>query len=133
MQPIQNPKNDKMQNSPELDGKYLGQITQDFVLVSNTLKEAAYQLKSRKISEYPIFAISKTEVPIGQLLIGKAEMNLKWNYYFSFLEEFVQRELIQEDAIELFQNTYRDSDEFCCLFVVEQDFVNFVYIPYPED
>ena len=27
----------------------------------------------------------------------------------------------------------KDPDEFCCLFVVDQQFTNFVFIPFPED
>ncbi len=122
-----------MQNSPELDGKYLGTITKDFLGVSNTLKDAAYQLRVRKISEYPIFAISKTELEVGQLLIGKEDAPLNWNYYFSFAEEFVQRKLIEEDKLEVFQQAYRNPEEYCCLFVVDEAFVNFVFIPYPEE
>ncbi len=63
-----------MENNPELDGKYLGTISQDFAVVSNTLREAAHQLSFRKISDFPIFPISKSELPIGQLLIGRKEM-----------------------------------------------------------
>ena len=108
-----------MQNSPELDGKYMGTITKDFVVVANTLKEASYQLRVRKISEYPIFAISKQEVEIGQLLIGKVEAALNWNYYFSFAEEFLQRDLIESDKFDLFKEAYKNPDEFCCLFVID--------------
>ena len=124
-----------MQNDPELDGKYLGKITTDFVKVSNTLKEAAYLLQARKIAEFPIFPISKGKIEIGQLLIARneTELDLEWNYYFSFLDEFVQRELIDKEKLADFKANYKNPDEFCCLFVIDQDFVNFVYIPYPED
>ncbi|MFT5917736.1 MAG: hypothetical protein ACI81T_004253 [Bacteroidia bacterium] len=122
-----------MENNAELDGKYLGTISQDFAVVSNTLREAAHQLSFRKISEFPIFPISKSELPIGQLLIGRKEMALQWNYHFSFLEEFVQRNLIAEEAVDEFKKSFKKTDEFCCLFVVDGDFVNFVFIPYPED
>ena len=63
-----------MQNDPELNGKYLGTISKDFVVVADTLKEAAYQVKKRGFSEYPIFPISKVDIPIGQLLIGRDEL-----------------------------------------------------------
>ena len=124
-----------MQNDPELDGKYLGEITKDFVKVSNTLKEAAYLLRARKIAEYPIFPISRGNIEIGKILIAKneTEMGLDWNFYFSFLDEFIQRKLVGEENVEEFKASYKDPDEFCCLFVVDQSFVNFVYIPYPED
>ncbi len=121
------------ENDPELSGKYLGTISKDFVVVSNTLKEAAYQIKKRGFSDYPIFAVSKDEIPIGELLIPKKELALEWNYYASFLDEFVQRELVGEDKVEGFKQAYKNPDEFCCLFVVDKDFVSFVYIPYPEE
>ena len=122
-----------MENDPQLSGKYLGTISKDFVVVSNTLKEAAYQLKVRKISEYPIFPISKVDLPIGQLLVGKDDVATFWNYNFSFIDEFVQRGIVAEDKIEECKNTFKDPDEFCCLFVVDAEFTNFVYIPYPID
>ena len=121
-----------MYNSPELNGKYLGTISKDFVIIADTLQEAAYELKSRKISEYPIFPISKTDIEIGQLLIGKEDMALNWNYNFSFLQEFVDRELIASEKVVEFVQVYKDPEEFCCLFVTDADFVNFVFIPYPE-
>ncbi|WP_194973188.1 hypothetical protein [Aquiflexum lacus] len=120
-------------NDPELSGKYLGTITKDFIQVSEILKEASYQVRSRKFSKYPIFPISKTEQPIGQLLLNKTEKNLDWNYYITYLDEFIQRKLIAEELQEDFIKAYKDPDEFCCLFVVDGVFTSFVYIPYPED
>lgn len=122
-----------MENSTEISGKYLGNITEDFVIVADTLKEAAYQIKVNHISDFPIFAISKAPLPIGQLLIGQQDMALKWNYYASFLNEFVERGLVSIENVDFFKQTYKDADEFCCLFVVDYDFTNFVFIPYPED
>jgi len=127
-----------MENDPELDGKYLGQISQDFILVAETLKEAAYQIVKRGFSEQPIFAIAKrSDLPIGQLFIGQGEnpgeKKTQWSYYASYLDEFVQRELINKEKAEDFKSTYKDPNEFCCLFVVDEAFTNFLYIPYPVD
>jgi hypothetical protein len=122
-----------MQNDPELNGKYLGTITQDFVQVSDTLKEASYQIRKRDISKYPIFVFSREVTKIGGLLIEASERNLQWNVNASFLEDFINRKLVAEDMIEEFQQAYRDADEYCCLFVVDRDFMNFVFVPYPED
>lgn len=122
-----------MHNDPELNGKYLGSITQDFVVVSDTLKEASYQIRKRGFSDYPIFPISKIDLPIGQLLIGRSELATNWNYNASYLDEFTQREIVGVDHVEDFKKSYKNPDEFCCLFVVDDDFTNFVYIPYPEE
>ncbi len=121
----------QMQNDPELNGKYLGTITQDFIKVSKILQEASYQMRVRNISNYPIFPIAKINIPIGQIVISKIDRDLAWNYSISFLDEFIQRKLIAED--EIFIANYKNPDEFCCLFVVDEAFTNFVFVPYPED
>lgn len=58
-------------NDPELNGKYLGTITKDFVKVADTLKEASYQVRSRKFSDFPIFPVCKSDQPIE---IGRAHV-----------------------------------------------------------
>ena len=124
---------EKSMNDPELSGKYLGSITSDFAMVSETLKEASYAIRKRGFSDYPIFPIAKVQLPIGQLLIGKDDIAINWYINASFLDEFVQREIIAEDAMDDFIASFKDPDEYCCLFVVDEDFTRFVYIPYPED
>lgn len=119
-------------NDPELNGKYLGTISQDFVKVSDTLKEASYQIRKAGF-DFPIFVISKKPIALGQLLLDKIHMKLDWYYNASFLNEFMQRELVAEEREEDFKKTYKDPDEFCCLFVLDQDFAKFVFIPFPVD
>jgi hypothetical protein len=121
-----------MFNDPELNGKYLGTISQDFVKVADTLKESSYQIRKAGFA-FPIFAISKENIPIGQILYERQLLHLEWNYYASFLDEFLQRELVSKEKEDEFKNAYKDPDEFCCLFVVDRDFTSFVFIPYPED
>jgi hypothetical protein len=121
-----------MHNDPELSGKYLGTISADFVNVADTLKEASYQIRKANF-KYPIFPICREEQPIGQILLRPGVNGTAWNYYASFLDEFVQRELVATDKIEDFEKAYKDPDEFCCLFVIDPAFTNFVFIPYPED
>jgi hypothetical protein len=121
-------------NSPDLNGKYLGLISSDFVLVADTLKEAAYQIKKRGFSEFPIFVCSQRPIEIGQMLIGVGELNgNKWNYHASMMEEFVQRKLIAEENVELFVQNFKDIEEYACLFVVDGQFTNFVFIPFPDE
>lgn len=122
-----------MINDPELDGKYLGTITKDFVIVAENLKEASYQVRNRGFSDYPIFPISKSDQEIGQLLYAKKEVSTDWNYFITYLDEFIQRKLIEKNKVEEFKKIYKDPDEFCCLFVMDKDFNNIVFIPYPED
>jgi hypothetical protein len=120
-------------NDPELNGKYLGTITKDFATVSDTLLEASSQIRKMDISKYPIFVFARQEVPLGSLLVNADDLNLEWHVFASFLELFVQQGIVGTEGIEAFQATYKDADEFCCLFVLDQEFTNFVFVPYPED
>lgn len=120
-----------MNNDPELSGKYLGTISADFVKVADIIKEASYQIRKRGFSPYPVFPVCKENQPIGQLLIDSSQSGTTWNYFATYVDEFLQRGLIEKQ--EDFINAYKDPDEFCCLFVVDTEFTNFVFIPYPED
>lgn len=122
-----------MLNNPELDGKRLGRITENFIKVSDTLKEAAYQLQVREISDYPIFVLCDRPSEVGQALFEKGQFDLEYHIHFSYLDEFVQRGLVDKEKLESFLGTYKNPEEFACIFVVFEDFINFVYIPYPED
>jgi hypothetical protein len=120
-------------NDPALNGKYLGTVTQDFVKISDQVKEASYQIRKRGFSDFPIFLITKSDIPIGQLLFKDKEVGTTWSYFVTYLDEFVQRNIIANDRLDLFKASYKDPDEFCCLFVIDGEFNSFVYIPYPVD
>ena len=120
-------------NDPELDGKYLGTVSQDFIKVADYIKEASYQIRKRGFSDFPIFIISKEEIPLGQLLYKKDEVGTNWNYFITYLDEFIQRKIIEKDKVDEFKKNYKNPDEFCCLFVIDGEFTKFVFIPYPED
>jgi len=120
-------------NDPELSGKYLGTVSRDFVKISDNIKEASYQIRKRGFSDFPIFIISKAEIPLGQLLYKKEEVGTEWNYFVTYLDEFIQRKIIKKEKEEEFKLNYKNPEEFCCLFVVDGDFTKFVFIPYPED
>jgi hypothetical protein len=121
-----------MNNDPELQqqAKYLGTFTKDFVVIADILKETSYQLRARGF-DFPVFPICKEHIAIGNLLIDKSAKQLDWHCYVSYLVEFEQRKLVVD--VESFKRVYKDPDEFCCLFVVDKDFMNFVFLPYPED
>jgi hypothetical protein len=120
-------------NDPELDGKFLGTISSDFVKVADQIKEASYQMRVRRISDYPVFVLCKNEQPIGSLLYDKWAQQLDWHYYVAMAEELVQRKIFTLESYTHFTSGYKNADEFCCLLVVDPSFTGFVYLPYPED
>jgi hypothetical protein len=121
-------------NSPELNGKLLGKYSSDFAKVSEQIKEANYQIRTRGFSEHPIFVVSAQVMPIGSLFLAQMELEEnQYNYYASMVQEFLDREIIAPDAHESFLANYKDPNEYCCLFIMDAEFSGFVYVPYPED
>ena len=111
----------------------MGYVSQDFVRVSDQLKDASYQIRKRGFSENPIFVITNEEVDLGVLLIGSTEMTNRYNYRASYMQEFIDRKLIGEESVDLFKENYKNADEYCCLFALIGDFSGFIFVPYPED
>lgn len=120
-------------NSPEVNKKLLGKVSEDFIKVAEHIREASYQIRKRKFSEYPLFIMTLQEIEVGQLLFEKTDFSTVYQYKVSMLEEFVQRELIAQNSEELFIENYKNADEYACLFVMDEDFAGFVFMPFPED
>lgn len=125
-----------MDNDPELQarGKFLGGITSDFARVSDSLREASEAIRDRELSRHPIFVFAREPVALGTMLVAPRERNLMWFVNASTVEEFVQRGLVEAGAgEESFRAAYKDADEYACLFIVDPEFMEFVFLPYPED
>ena len=120
-------------NSPEINQKLMGKVSSDFVIVSEHLKEASYQIIKRKYSENPIFVLTTEPVEVGVTLFKKEDFKTTYEYKASYLEEFLSRNLIGEDSREFFIENYKDTEEYCCLFVIDDSFAGFIYLPYPND
>lgn len=120
-------------NSPDLNQKLMGNISEDFIKVADQLKEASYQIRKRGFSDYPIFAVTNNEVDLGVLLIDSTELANRYVYKASYMQEFVERKLIGEESALLFTENYKNPDEYCCLFALIGEFSGFVFVPYPED
>ncbi|HLO43529.1 MAG TPA: hypothetical protein VK175_04290 [Leadbetterella sp.] len=120
-------------NSPEINQKLMGKVSSDFVIVSEHLKEASYQIIKRKYSENPIFVLTTEPVEVGVTLFKKEDFKTTYEYKASYLEEFLSRNLIGEESREFFIENYKDTEEYCCLFVIDDSFAGFIYLPYPND
>ena len=125
-----------MENDPELQakGKFLGTITADFARASDVLRDTSEAIRDRAHSKYPIFVFSREPVALGALLLNGPDRLMQWHVFASSLEEFTQRGLVEQGEGEaMFQAAYKDPDEYACLFVVDPEFMEFVFLPYPED
>jgi hypothetical protein len=118
-----------------LDGKYLGNISTDFIQVADKLRESSYIIRARGGYAFPVFILSFTPIELGVLLIPKGEAQNQGYYYATYLDALIQAQFIAPDKAANFQAVYKDPDEFCCLLVLDSShgFAKFLYIPYPVD
>ncbi|TAF32801.1 MAG: hypothetical protein EAZ57_07680 [Cytophagales bacterium] len=118
----------------DYDPQLLGLITTDFVHVSDSLRDAVYEITKRKMTRFPLFIFSNTITSLGVVFFKIGEKNLKyWNVSVSSLEEFVEREIIASDAVEKFKAVYNQAKDQACLLVINDQIHHFVFLPFPQE
>jgi len=93
------------------------------------LKEASRTIRDQDVSNYPIFVFRQQEVELGVVLVDREGITGNWSVNASTLEEFVARQLIEEEHVPGFKKHYRDPDTHFCLFVLNETGAEFIFIP----
>src|SRR5690606_6748015 len=84
----------------------------------DTLKQVALDIRVEGLSEQPIFIAHQHEVSIGEIILDRKELGTEWTIQVSTLEEFLSRGIIQESKKDVFLYSYKNPDEYACIFVV---------------
>jgi hypothetical protein len=115
---------EKPQESP------LVSLKKDLANYKDAIKEVAIEIMVEGLSAHPIFIAHQHEVNIGEIILDKAELATDWTIQASTLEEFIERGIIQDSKKDTFLSSYKNPDDFACVFVVVPEGANFVYYPY---
>ncbi len=116
----------------EINSKLIDAILADFQKVSKNLNFASKKIIENKFSKHPIFIMTKKNIKIGSVLIDLDEVNdNKWKYYATYFENAVENKLIIDR--DKFLSNYKNSNEFCCLIVLEKKNSKFIFVPYQPD
>ena len=105
-------------------------LERDLKFFNESIREVATEIMLEGISSYPIFLAHQHELKLGELILDRNELNTDWSVHASTLEEFVERGIIKKELKERFVNSYKNPNEFMCVFVVTPEGANFVYYPY---
>lgn len=111
----------------------LNSLQADLKLYSESIREVAVEIMMEGISRYPIFVAHQHEVSLGEMILDRQELNTDWTIQASTLEEFSERGIIKKELKTRFVNTYKNPNEFMCLFVIVPEGANFVFVPYVKD
>jgi hypothetical protein len=108
-------------------------LENDLKLYAESMHEVAVEIMVEGLSRYPIFVAHQHEVKLGELILDRHDLNTEWSIQASTLEEFVEKGIIKEILKERFLKSYKNPDDFMCIFVIVPEGANFVYYPYPKE
>lgn len=111
------------------DVKYL-RLREEIKPYLKVLREASRTIRDQDVSDYPIFVFHQEEVEIGILLVDHTQVKTNWSVNASTLEEFVARQIIEEERVKDFKKHYQDPDTHFCLFVLSELGADFIFIPH---
>lgn len=105
-------------------------LKKDLKLYNESIREVAVEIMVEGLSRYPIFIAHQHEVKLGEPILDRNELNTEWSVHASTLEEFVERGIIKKELQERFIKSYKNPNDFMCVFVIVPEGANFVYYPY---
>ncbi len=102
---------------------------------AHIFQTANYEMKVRGISQYPIFILSKEKVNrFSYLIENKNDERQQWHIYISYLEELINRKILESKKALGLKERFRkiDADEDICILILDQKFINIVFLPCPQ-
>lgn len=120
-------------NGEQLKGKSpLVSLEKDLKFFNESIREVALEIMVEGLSNYPIFIAHQHEIALGEMILDRFDLNTEWSIHASTLEEFVEKGVIKEILKERFISSYKNPNEYMCVFVIVPEGANFVYFPYEK-
>ncbi|WP_069659212.1 hypothetical protein [Arcticibacter eurypsychrophilus] len=108
----------------------LKSLEKDLKFYSESIKEVSAEIVNEGISDYPIFIAHQHEVNIGELILDKTDLGTSWSVQASTLDEFIKKGIIHPEKKDRFIKTFKNPEDFICVFVIVPEGANFVFYPY---
>jgi hypothetical protein len=129
MEPEELLNEDKNNDAPKKESPLLS-LERDLKFFNESIHEVAIEIMVEGLSRYPIFIAHQHELNLGELILDRRDLNTEWSIHASTLEEFVEKGVVKPELKERFIKSYKNPDDFICVFVVVPEGANFVYYPY---
>lgn len=105
----------------------------DLKLFNESIHEVAVEIMVEGLSNYPIFIAHQHELNLGEVILDRRDLNTEWSIHASTMEEFLEKGIIKAVLKERFIKSYKNPNDFMCVFVVVPEGANFIYYPYTKD
>ncbi len=107
-------------------------LERDLKIYNESIHEVAIEIMMEGLSNHPIFSAYQHKVKLGEPILDRDDLNMEWSINASTLEEFKEHNVIKKELEARFLKTYKNPNEYMCLFVVVPEGANFVYYPYKK-
>jgi hypothetical protein len=107
-------------------------LERDLKIYNESIHEVAIEIMMEGLSNHPIFIAYQQMVKLGEPILDRDDLNMEWSINASTLEEFKEHNVIKKELEARFLKTYKNPNEYMCLFVVVPEGANFVYYPYKK-
>jgi len=111
----------------------LERLHEDFIGIRSYIQKLSAELREQKISKYPIYIAQMQAIDLGRPIQAFEALTLNYHYNVSFLEEFVKKEIVPMEKINIFRESYKHPEKYACFFMVTPMEAGFVYIPFVEE
>ena len=108
------------------------QLKKELFPYFKTLKKAADVIVTQEVSSFPIFVIHQHTVDIGINIVERENVTGNWSVNASTLEEFVTKQILSPEKVEDFKLVYKNHQGELCLFLLNEQGANFVFMPSNE-
>ena len=107
----------------------LKEIKEQLQPYKKIMGKASETIMDQEVSNYPIFVVNKTSIPVGIPLVTEPIKPAGWLINASSLEEFIAKQIISSDKLADFKQVYGDPKKRFCLFVIADFGATFVFLP----
>ena len=113
-----------------MDDEVLKALHEDLDTCKDYLQQVALAMVKGGVTKYPIFIAHLEELDLGLPIINRVDMDLAWSYSASHLEDFVNKQVILEEKVDAFKETFKNPMQFMCIFIADEAESGFVFVPF---
>lgn len=104
------------------------QLDKELALYKKMMSEVSQTIIDENVSNFPIMVVHQHEVAIGMPIAERGTVKGNWSINASTLEEFMTKQIIEEQKLDSFKTIYKSSKTHICLFVLSELGAQFIFL-----
>ena len=107
-------------------------LKRDFETALPILEPLIQGILEQEVSKYPILIATKEVLGLGLPVPGLDNLDLRWQFRISVLEELVQKKVVLREKVDDFKIIFDDPVRKACLLVVTDRDAQVITMPFPD-